>query len=53
MNIYQTDHTKIPEIFNLIKEHKNKKAKEYLKLNHSEIFLKGWMDDTPLHIASR
>ncbi len=52
MNIYQTDYTKTPEIFLLIKEHKNEDAKEYLKQNPSEIFLKGWMDDTPLHIAS-
>lgn len=52
MNIYQTDHTKIPEIFTLIKEQKNEEAKKYLKENPSEIFLKGWMDDTPLHIAS-
>lgn len=52
MNIYQTDHTKTPEIFTLIKEHKNEEAKSYLKQNPSEIALKGWMDDTPLHIAS-
>ncbi len=52
MNIYQTDHTKKPEIFTLIKEHKNEDAKNYFKQNPLEIFLKGWMDDTPLHIAS-
>lgn len=52
MNIYQTDHTKIPEIFTLIKKHHNKEAKEHLRLNPSEMSLKGWMDDTPLHIAS-
>jgi len=52
MNIYQTDHTKTPEIFTLIKEQKNEDAKKYLEQNPSEIFLKGWMDDTPLHIAS-
>lgn len=52
MNIYQTDHTKTPAIFTLIREHKNEKAKEYLRLNPDEIHLKGWMDDTPLHIAS-
>lgn len=52
MNIYQTDHTKTPEIFTLIKEHKNEEAKSYLKQNPSDIFLKGWMDDTLLHIAS-
>ncbi len=52
MNIYQTDHTKTPEIFTLIKEQKNEDAKRYLEQNPSEIFLKGWMDDTPLHIAS-
>ncbi|MFY7733368.1 MAG: ankyrin repeat domain-containing protein [Bacteroidia bacterium] len=52
MNIYQTDHTKTPEIFTLIKEKKNEDAKRYLKENPAEIFLKGWMDDTPLHIAS-
>lgn len=52
MNIYQTDHTKTPEIFTLIKERRNEDAKRYLEQNPSEIFLKGWMDDTPLHIAS-
>ena len=52
MNIYQTDHTKTPKIFTLIQEQKNEDAKKYLKENPSEIFLKGWMDDTPLHIAS-
>ncbi len=52
MNIYQTDHTKTPEIFTLIKEHKNEEAKRYLQQNPSEIALKGWMDDTPLHIAA-
>lgn len=52
MNIYQADHTKTPEIFTLIKENKNEDAKSYLKQNPSEIFLKGWMDNTPLHIAS-
>jgi len=52
MNIYQKDHTKKPEIFTLIKEKKNEDAIRYLKQNPSEIFLKGWMDDTPLHIAS-
>lgn len=51
-NMYQTDHTQTPEIFILIKEHKNEEAKKHLKHNSSEIFLKGWMDDTPLHIAS-
>lgn len=52
MNIYQTDHTKTPEIFTLIKEHKNDAAKRHLQQNPSEIALKGWMDDTPLHIAA-
>lgn len=52
MNIYQTDHTKEPEIFNLIKEHKNAEAKKYLQQYPADIFLKGWMDDTSLHIAS-
>ncbi len=52
MNIYQTDHTKTPEIFTLIKGYKNEEAKRYLQQNPSEIALKGWMDDTPLHIAS-
>ena len=52
MNIYQNDHTKTPEIFTLIKEQQNEDAKKYLRQNPSEIFLKGWMDDTPLHIAS-
>ena len=52
MNIYQTDHTKTPEIFTLIKEQKNEDAKRYFEQNPSAIFLKGWMDDTPLHIAS-
>lgn len=52
MNIYQTDHTKTPTIFTLIKEQMNEDAKKHLELNSSEIFLKGWMDDTPLHIAS-
>jgi ankyrin repeat protein len=51
-NIYQTDHTQTPEIFILIQEHKNEEAKKHLKHNPSEIFLKGWMDNTPLHIAS-
>ncbi|QGK74762.1 ankyrin repeat domain-containing protein [Flavobacterium sp. SLB02] len=51
-NVYQTDHTQTPEIFILIKEYKNEEAKKHLKHNPSEIFLKGWMDDTPLHIAS-
>nr|WP_228420539.1 ankyrin repeat domain-containing protein [Chryseobacterium arachidis] len=52
MNIYQTDYKKTPEIFTLIKEKKNDDAIRYLKQNPSEIFLKGWMDNTPLHIAS-
>lgn len=52
MNIYQTDHTKKPKIFTLIEERKNVDAKKHLEQNPSEIFLKGWMDDTPLHIAS-
>jgi len=52
MNIYQTDHTQKPEIFTLIKEQENEDAKRYLEQNPPDIFLKGWMDDTPLHIAS-
>lgn len=52
MNIYQTDHTKTPEIFTLITAHKNEAAKRHLQQNPSEIALKGWMDDTPLHIAA-
>lgn len=52
MNIYQTDHTKIPEIFNLIKAHKNDEVKKLIYLNPTLIHLKGWMDNTPLHIAS-
>ncbi|WP_331137747.1 ankyrin repeat domain-containing protein [Flavobacterium sp.] len=52
MNIYQTDHTQTPEIFTLIKEHKNNEAKNHLNRNPQEIHLKGWMDDTPLHVAS-
>jgi ankyrin repeat protein len=52
MNIYQTDSTKTPEIFTLIKEHKNEEAKQYLERNPMDVHLKGWMDDTPLHIAS-
>lgn len=52
MNIYQKDFTVKPEIFTLIEEHQNEQAKQYLNLNPSEIHLKGWSDDTPLHIAS-
>jgi len=53
MNIYQSDYTQTPKIFTLIEEHKNEEAKESLKKNLHEIHLKGWMDDTPLHIASQ
>jgi hypothetical protein len=51
-NIYQTDYTKVPKIFKLIKNHKNSEAIECLKKNPEEINLKGWMDDTPLHKAA-
>jgi ankyrin repeat protein len=52
MNIYQKDHTQRPEIFTLIRAHKNQEAKKHLKFNPDDIFLKGWMDDTALHIAA-
>lgn len=50
-NIYQTDHTVKPLIFELIKDHKNPEARDYFAKNPKDIHLKGWMDDTPLHIA--
>lgn len=53
MNIYQKDYRQTPEIFTLITEHRNEEAKQYLQKHRSEINLKGWMDDTPLHIASK
>lgn len=51
-NIYQIDYTKIPLIFTLIENHKNKEATELLNKDPKLIHLKGWMDATPLHIAS-
>ncbi|UPK67362.1 ankyrin repeat domain-containing protein [Chitinophaga filiformis] len=51
-NIYQQDHSLTPEIFTLIKEHRNEEAKPYLLKNPGEVHLKGWSDNTPLHIAS-
>lgn len=51
-NIYQTDHTKIPEIFELIKNHQNSDAIKHLQNHSEEINLKGWMDHTPLHKAA-
>lgn len=51
-NIYQTDHTKNPLIFSLIKDHKNKEAIDLLNKDQKLIHLKGWMNATPLHIAS-
>lgn len=52
MNIYQSDCTQKPLIFELIKSHQNEAAKLHLETHPEEIHLKGWMDDTPLHIAS-
>jgi hypothetical protein len=51
-NIYQTDHTKSPEIFELIKNHQNPDAIRHLENYPEEINLKGWMDHTPLHKAA-
>ena len=51
-NIYQTDHTKTPEIFELIKNHQNSDAIKHLDNHPEEINLKGWMDHTPLHKAA-
>lgn len=52
MNIYQKDFNQNPEIFTLIKAHKNEEAKAHLRKNPADINLKGWMDDTPLHKAA-
>jgi hypothetical protein len=52
MNIYQSDYTQKPLIFELIKHHENAAAKKHLEAYPEEIRLKGWMDDTPLHVAS-
>src|SRR5689334_19098472 len=52
MNIYQRDYRQTPEIFTLISEHRNEETKRYLQKHRSEIHLKGWMDHTPLHVAS-
>lgn len=51
-NIYQTDHTKTPKIFELIRDHQNTAAIEHLERQPEEINLKGWMDHTPLHKAA-
>ena len=52
MNIYQQDFKQTPEIFTLITEHRNEEAKQHLQKYPNEINLKGWMDNTPLHIAA-
>ena len=52
MNKYQLDFNQNPLIFTLIKEFKNEEAKKHLELHFDEINLKGWMDHTPLHVAS-
>lgn len=52
-NKYQLDHTLKPLVFGLIKEHKNEEAMEYFKLHPKEVELKGWMSDTPLHVAAK
>lgn len=52
MNIYQRDHTQKPELFTLIREHKNEAVRNYLLQHPADVHLKGWMDDTPLHIAA-
>ena len=51
-NIYQTIHTVTPKIFDFIKNQKNAKAIKHLEQQPEEINLKGWRDDTPLHVAS-
>ncbi len=50
-NKYQLDHTLKPLVFELIRNHKNDEVKKYLGKNPEEIHLKGWMSNTPLHIA--
>lgn len=50
-NKYQLDHRIKPLVFELIRNHKNDELREYLSKNPKEIHLKGWMSDTPLHIA--
>lgn len=52
MNKYQSDYKQIPHIFELIRNQENEAAKQHLEIHPEEINLKGWMDDTPLHIAS-
>lgn len=52
MNIYQKDYTKTPLIFELIKNHQNREAIDYLEQHPKDINLKGWMDHTPLHKAA-
>ncbi|MEO1450477.1 MAG: ankyrin repeat domain-containing protein, partial [Bacteroidota bacterium] len=52
-NKYQQDHNLKPVVFELIKAHRNEEAKQHLRNNPREVHLKGWMSDTPLHIAAR
>ncbi|WP_020535659.1 ankyrin repeat domain-containing protein [Lewinella cohaerens] len=51
-NKYQRDHTLKPIVFELIRNHRNEEAVAHFKSKPEEIHLKGWMSDTPLHIAS-
>ena len=47
----QLEATKKPLVFDLISSHQNEEAKAYFERNPKDIHLKGWMSDTPLHIA--
>lgn len=51
-NIYQTDPTQKPLIFELIESGNTDEAIKLLSADPLLINLKGWMDVTPLHIAA-
>lgn len=53
MNIYQQDYNQVPELFTLIKEHRNKEAADFILRNPSSVHLKGWLDHTALHTAAQ
>ncbi|MEI6409214.1 MAG: ankyrin repeat domain-containing protein [Bacteroidota bacterium] len=51
-NIYQLDITQKPALFTLIEAQNLEAVKQHLAENPAEINLKGWCDQTPLHIAA-
>lgn len=50
-NIYQEDHTKVPELFVMIENGDSDRVKEIIEREPELVNLKGWMDNSPLHIA--